>query len=349
VRAAADVLRDAGSVVVLWSERLSHGERGRHAVEAVLALAAALGLADADSGMIEIPSATNGRGLREVGCLPGIGPGLEGADTPGMTTAEIVRAAGEEIRALVFVHADPEHDLPDRGLWDGAMEKAGSVIAFADFHPQLLDHHADVVFPAESYAEKEGTVTHPDGRVQRVRQAIGHPNQVHSEWSVLAELASRLDAPVEGLAAPAVTAAMAAQVGIYAGLTLEEIGGRGVRWQDRDAASSLPAEEPSEEPLERPPAAPASGGMRVAPVTTLWTGRETEHAPSLRFLSGATRAELSPDDARRLGVRSGDEVVLAVNGDRVHARAAVRSGVRPGAVFVAPPVLPSGRVEVVKA
>ena len=48
-----------------------------------------------------------------------------------------------------------------------------------------------MVFPAESYAEKEGTVTHPDGRLQRVRQAIGHPGEVRPQWSVLAELCAR--------------------------------------------------------------------------------------------------------------------------------------------------------------
>jgi NADH-quinone oxidoreductase subunit G len=361
VSAAAEALRGAESVVVLWSERLSYGERGAQAVEALLALAGALGIADTDdSGLIEIPSAANGRGLREVGCLPGLGPGLADAEAAGMRSHEIVRAAGDEVQALVLVHADTERDLPDRGLWPDALERAAAVIAFADFRTESLEEHAQVVFPAESYAEKEGTITHPDGRVQRVRQAIGRPNQVRAEWSVLAELSARLDAPLdvpsrggpEGVtpqSVPAVTAAVADAVPFYAGLTLDEIGGRGVRWQERDAAAQAPAAETSEEPLASPPAAPDSGTLHVTPVNTLWTGRETEHAPSLQFLSGAARAELSPDDARRLGLRTGDEVVLAVNGDRVHARASVRTGVRAGAVFVAPPVLPAGAVEVIKA
>ena len=54
-----------------------------------------------------------------------------------------------------------------------------------------LREHATVIFPAESYAEKEGTVVHPDGRLQRLRDAIAHPGEVRAGWWVVAELAAR--------------------------------------------------------------------------------------------------------------------------------------------------------------
>ncbi len=65
-----------------------------------------------------------------------------------------------------------------------------------------LREHADVVFPAEAYAEKEGTITHPDGRVQRLRPAIGRPkgrsgtlgSGVRAGWQVIAEIAARAGA-----------------------------------------------------------------------------------------------------------------------------------------------------------
>ena len=126
---------------------------------------------------------------------------------------------------------------------EAEMAQAGSVIAFAAFHSEALDAQADVVFPAEVYAEKEGTVTHPDGRVQRVRQAIGHAAGTRAGWSVLAELCERLGAGTGALSSTAVTALIAEAVPFYAGLTLDEIGGDGVRWQDRDAAAALPAAE----------------------------------------------------------------------------------------------------------
>ena len=52
--------------------------------------------------------------------------------------------------------------------------------------------HADVVFPAESYAEKEGTVTHPDGRLQRVRPGVPNPGRARPTWEVLVELSALL-------------------------------------------------------------------------------------------------------------------------------------------------------------
>ena len=78
------------------------------------------------------------------------------------------------------------------GGWDEALQATGFVIAHDQFLSASADRHADVVFPAESYAEKEGTVTHPDGRVQRVRPAVGHSGEVRAEWQLLVDLGERL-------------------------------------------------------------------------------------------------------------------------------------------------------------
>jgi len=328
VRAAAELLRDAGDVVVICGERVFGGERGAEAGEALLALAGALGIADrAESGLIAIPAETNGRGLREVGCSSVLEPGLADAATPGDPDS----ARG----ALLLLETDaPEPELA----------RASSVIAFAQFHTEALESHADVVFPAEIYAEKEGTMTHPDGRVQRVRQALGRPGEVRAGWSVLAELCERLGAGTGALSSPMVTALIADAVPFYTGLTLDELGGDGLRWQDRDAASALPAAELSSEPLAQPPEAP--DGLVLAGAPTLWAGPEVEYSPSLRFLATGEKAWLSVEDARRLGVESGDEVELSVNGDRLSAMAVVRTAVPAGSVFLSPPALVEGPVEV---
>jgi NADH-quinone oxidoreductase subunit G len=328
VRGVADLLRDAGDVVVIVGERVFGGERGSAAGEALLAVADALGIAGrAESGLIAIPAETNGRGLREVGCSPGLEPGLTDAATAGDPDS----ARG----ALLLLETDtPEPELA----------RAASVIAFARFHTDALDNQADVVFPAEIYAEKDGTVTHPDGRLQRVRQALGRPGEVRAGWSVLAELCERLGAGTGALSSSMVTALVADAVPFYSGLTLEEIGGDGVRWQDREAASTLPAAEPSSQPLADPPSPPE--GLVLAGAPTLWTGPEVEYSPSLRFLASGEKAWLSVDDARRLGVKSGDEVELSVNGDLLSAIAIVRTAVPAGSVFLSPPAQVEGPVEV---
>jgi NADH-quinone oxidoreductase subunit G len=255
-------------------------------------------------------------------------------DAPGGAAAAGGAGAGGAAALLLL-----ETDVPEP-----VMASAASVIAFAQFHSEALDEHADVVFPAQVYAEKEGTVTHPDGRVQRVRQALGHPGDTRAAWSVLAELCERLDAGTGALSASAVTALIADAVRFYAGLTLDELGGNGVRWQERDAASAL--EEPNlpTTALEQPPAAP--DGLVLAAAPTLWSGPAVRHSPSLRFLDTGGRALLSVEDARRLGLQSGDEVELAANGETTPATVVVRTGVPTGSVFLSPPGLADGPVEI---
>ena len=333
VRSATEALRDAGPVVVLWGERVSHGPRGREAVAALLALSRVLGVGPAGgAGMIEIPSGTNLRGLREVGCLPNLKAGLAVADTPGLGAAAIARALGDELHAVVLFGADPLRTHPDRGAWERGLDDAGFVLAFSDFLTESVERFADVVLPAEVYAEKEGTVTHPDGRIQRVRESVGRAGSVRPQTEILLELVSELSGAPFRLPAPQLTRLMADTVPFYRGLTLEEIGGRGIRWQERDAAGQLPQTPLPPAEVELPPELP--DGLRLGTARSLWAGRVCDHAPSLRFLSPRQQAELSAEDADRLGVGSGDDVEVAVNGTSVRARAALRARMPAGSVFL---------------
>jgi NADH-quinone oxidoreductase subunit G len=253
----AQELRDAGEeVVILWHERLTAGPDGAACARALLELADSLALsATAGAGLLEIPAAANGRGLREAGVLPNAGPGFTelggSAGADGLDAAGIARAlAGGELAALLLLGSDPLSGGPDSDvdseLWGGALERASTVIAQATFVTDGLREHASVVFPAQAYAEKEGTVVHPDGRIQRLRPAVAlvrGREPARAQWQLIAELASRIGLDLEVL-----TAAMASQqlfeaVPFYAGLTLEEIGGKGVRWQDRPAAEAYPGRE----------------------------------------------------------------------------------------------------------
>jgi NADH-quinone oxidoreductase subunit G len=258
-------LSEAGSeIVVLWGERLTAGAEGNANAEALLDLAATLSLSEVGgAGLLEIPAVTNGRGLREAGVLPNASPGLcppapvtgaggsgEGAGVRvsrkehGLDAQGIASGLIEgELTALYLFGADPLAELPDRGLWEQALGRAATVVAHASFPTAAVRAYASVVFPAESYAEKEGTVVHPDGRIQRLRPAAGHPGSTQPGWLLLAELARRL-----GLDLGVRTAGMASRqlfdaVPFYAGLTLDEIGGKGVRWQERPQAGAYGASD----------------------------------------------------------------------------------------------------------
>jgi NADH-quinone oxidoreductase subunit G len=179
---AAGPPEGAGEVVVLWHERLAAGTDGERAVRALLDLAATLGLAEIDgAGLLEVPAHANGRGLREAGVLPNAGPELSEIDEDGLDARGIAEAFERgELSCLYLLGVDP----PTSG--------AGTIIAHAAFLTDALREQADVVLPAEAYPEKEGAVTHPDGRIQRVRRAVRHIGETRDERQVLDDLASRI-------------------------------------------------------------------------------------------------------------------------------------------------------------
>jgi NADH-quinone oxidoreductase subunit G len=338
IRALAELLSGAGEdVVVIYGERLTGGERGAHAARALLNVAGRLVTPGHDgAGLLELPAGTNGRGLREVGVLPNAGPGLTVVQSPGLDTAGMgAAAAAGRLEALYLVHVDPLRDLPSRRTWAAALQRATTVVAHTDFLTEGLWEHATVVFPAEAYAEKEGTVTHPDGRVQRLRPAIARPDEVRSEWHVLAELSRRLGHEPGVLTGPMASQVLFDAIPFYAGLTLDEIGGRGVRWPARPAAAAWPPADTGPFGLETPPHAPTpNGALRLGTFRSIWAAPEVELSPSLKFLRHRQHAELSPADAQRLGIAHGDHVTVGSNGSRVHATATLRAAVPEGTVFL---------------
>jgi NADH-quinone oxidoreductase subunit G len=346
VRALATLLADGGEdVVIVWGERL-----GAAAVPALLNVAGRLGLADRDgAGLLGVPTGgANSRGLREAGVLPNAGPGLSEPAAVGRSAREIAAAAAAgDLAALYLLQTDPVRDHADAPLWRGALARASTVVAHASFLTDELREHATVIFPAESYAEKEGTVTHPDGRLQRLRPAVGRPGAVRATWQVLAEIERRVrpvgdggsisppDAHTSPLTGAMASAQLFAAVPFYAGLTLEEIGGRGVRWQERAAASAVPEGPAGPFDTGTPAAAPsANGALRLGTFRSIWAAPEVEHSPALKFLTARAQVEVSPSDAERLGIENGARVSVSVEDREVTARVALRGNVPAGTVFL---------------
>jgi NADH-quinone oxidoreductase subunit G len=273
-------------VVVLWGERLSAGPAGAAGAGALLDIAGQLALTEAPgAGLLEIPAASNGRGLREAGVLPNGGAGLAEPSQEGRDSAAIAEGlAGGELNALYLLQCDPLRDLPDRALWERALAGASTVVAHAAFLTDAIREHASVVFPAEAYPEKEGTVVHPDGRLQRLRPAIARPGSVRAGWHVIAEMALQLGIDFDVLSGAMASKQLLAAVPFYAGLTLEEIGGRGVRWQERDGAAAFP--RPTQAPATSPPesAIAPEDAADVAGYRSVWDAPEVEHSPAFDFL-----------------------------------------------------------------
>jgi NADH-quinone oxidoreductase subunit G len=194
--AIAKALRDAPDQTIVWGERLW---RSPGAVEALHACMHSLDMHKRiGPGLLEVPEESNTRGLREAGCLPRAGPGLEPTDA-GRGSAEIKDGlAAHELGAMLLVNADPVRTHPDSDGWRRAL--AGSfVVSIASFDDDST-RLADIVIPAETHAEKEGTVTHPDGRLQRLRRNVPPPEGMLPGWRFLDAVAAELGA---GIAADA--------------------------------------------------------------------------------------------------------------------------------------------------
>jgi NADH-quinone oxidoreductase subunit G len=332
-REIATILSNVPDPVIVWGERLW---REPDTVRNLLDLTATLGFGERiGPGLIEIPSESNGRGLREAGCLAGAGPGL--SEGPAGRSAAGIRdglAAGE-LRGCLLANVNPVRSHPGSAAWARGLGSA-FVVSIADFDDEST-RHADVVFPAETHAEKDGTVTHPDGRLQRVRANVPHPGQVRPGWLVLSELGRALGLDLDFEDQPAVLAAMAAEVGTYAGITNEEIGGTGIRWQERNAGRSWTPERADSDGSPSTPPTPSPDqrdGLLLGTYPDLWANEVTERNPALRFLMPAQKLELAPDDAERLGVGQGDQVSVSVNGTSVEAAVSVKARMRAGAAFL---------------
>jgi NADH-quinone oxidoreductase subunit G len=327
-------LKEAGDdLVIVYGERALTGDGAR----ALLNLAGRLNLARPGAGLIEVPSVPNARGLREAGFAPGHGPGYETLAAPGRDARGIAEGlAAGELSTVWLNYAEPVRFFPDRALWEKALGTAQNVIAVESVMTETVRRYADVVFPGEAYPEKEGTVTNLDGRVQRLRVAIGRPkgrsgmpgSGVRPLWQVISEVGDL--GIVTGAAA---SRQLFEAVPFYAGLTLDEIGGRGIRWTERVSEWQPWEAAAVEAPAEAPPVGDRM--LRLGTYRPLWAAKEVDASPILHFTIPRQVIELSPEDAEALGVREGDRVEVGSNGTRVRAAVKLRAAVPAGSVFMA--------------
>jgi len=365
----AGTLREAEKVVVIWGERIAREDA---AAEALLKIAEATGMATTEgAGLLEIPDTTNARGLREAGCLPDAGPGL--AETvAGRPTEEIRQALIDgEVTHLVLFGADPLRDFPDTPAWEEALTACDFLVSFS-MHENATTAKADVVLPLETHAEKDGTVTHPDGRLQRVRPSASRPGFVQSNIVVLSELAKALGLDTGINSQPTAFNALTDAVSFYNGIEETDIGGRGLRWQDREGSTSdrLGTESPSPGPVgtaeggspdtqreapvsmvqpdatprrvasaDPPSAVPPNtsndGSLLLGTYRDLWAGPVTELNPPLKFLTPHQRLEISPQDAQHLDLKNGEAVRVSQNGSSLTAAVLIKERISPGTVFMA--------------
>lgn len=184
---------------------------------------------------------------------------------------------------------------------------------------------ADVVLPAAAFAEKDGTTTATDRRVQRVRRAVAPPGEARPDWEIICDLAARLGATWRYQSPAAVMAEIAALTPAYQGITYDRLEqGWGAYWPSANGnGQRLHLKGLGLRPLACPPAAPAGDStypfvLVLDPTAERWaTDATTRHCEMLRREYGIGAADfpagyvrMHPNDAQELQLRQGFRVKL---------------------------------------
>src|SRR6476620_7177715 len=112
--------------------------------------------------------------------------------TPGLTVTEMIDAAGEgKLRALFILGEDPAMTEPDSNHTRRSLA-ACEFLVLQEIFPSETSAYADVLLPAAAFAEKDGTFTNTERRVQLIRQAIEPPGEARPDWKIITEIGGRL-------------------------------------------------------------------------------------------------------------------------------------------------------------
>ncbi len=281
-------------------------------------------------------------------------------DKPGLTVTEQVKAAGSgQVRALYILGENPLMTDPDLNHAREAFEQA-EFIVLQEIFPTETSHYADVLLPGTSFAEKDGTFTNTERRVQLVRTAVPAPGQARPDWDITAELARRILARLGrqpagpqaawAYASPAeILAEAGALAPAYGGITHARLEtGAQLHWPAPNAehpgtpilhigkfTRGLGRFTPCENlPAEELPDADYPYYLTTGRVLYHWHGAEmTRRSAGLLEIYPETLVEIHPEDAARLGLEPEGRLRLTSRRGEMLARAVITERVAPGVVF----------------
>jgi NADH-quinone oxidoreductase subunit G len=173
----------------------------------------------------------NQQGAMDLGILPDSLPGYVPAPEKGMNTREMLAAAARgDLGALWLVGVDLAADFYDRDLALRALEACPFVVVNELFMTETAQY-ADVVLPVQSVAERDGTFTNVERRVQRFWRAFEISPDIRPDWLVFAEIGAKLGGNPPYFSARDILRDVAAQVPIYRNMTHKALGDQGIRWE----------------------------------------------------------------------------------------------------------------------
>jgi formate dehydrogenase major subunit/formate dehydrogenase alpha subunit len=324
------------------------------------------------TGLNALRGQNNVQGLNDAGANPAYFPGYQPADsadvrqkfseawgvevpeTPGYRLDQIMSGLHDgRIKALYLIGENPAQTEPNAHHVEEGLEHLDFLITQDLFLNEMTERLADVVFPASSFAEKDGTFTNTERRVNRVRKALPCPGEAREDWQIVVDMAKALGGNWPEYRTPEDAWNEFADLSpLWTGIRYDRIEEVGLQWPctDRD--------HPGTPFLHAPSPARPSGKGKFYPVEyqppieqpdseypfVLSTGRTLYHYNSATMTmreEGVVQkqedpfVEMHPDDAAALGIQDGDWVRLVSRRGELEARAALGERVYPGLVWMA--------------
>jgi predicted molibdopterin-dependent oxidoreductase YjgC len=267
----------------------------------------------------------------------------------GLTVVEIMHAIEEgKIKALYIMGENPALSDPNLNRTRKALEQVGFLVTQDIFLSETAEY-ADVVLPSVCFAEKDGTFTNTERRVQRVRKTVAAPGQARNDWETVCEVATKMGYPMSYEGADKILDEIASVCPIYGGMSFDRIASVGLQWPclDRDhpgtkylhkgtfkrgkgkfhAVEFVAADELPDEDY---PFVLTTGRQ----LYQFHTGTMTRKSAAINQVSPTGYVEIHPEDATRLGISNGQKVQVATRRGRVITPAKVTENIEKGWLFM---------------
>jgi formate dehydrogenase alpha subunit len=367
---AARLFAGAKRAMIVYSMGITQHSHGVDNVRCCAALALLTGnVGRPGTGVNPLRGQNNVQGGCDMGALPDVYSGYQQvADpshrakfekawgvsnlptAPGLPLTRAMDAAATGyLRGMFIMGENPMLSDPDQAHARRALESL-ELLVVQDIFLTETALLADIVLPAACYAEKDGTFTNTERRVQRVRKAVEPPGEARADWEIICALAERTG--YTGMRYPdpaAVMAEIAALTPHYGGISYDRLDPHGLQWPcpnrehpgtpvlhidrfSRGPGRFSPADyrPPSELPDEDYPFVLTTGRTYFH-----WhTGTMTRRTHLLDREEQRAFVEVHPDDAARLGVNERDEVLVESRRGKVRVQARVTAMVVPGVLFM---------------
>jgi formate dehydrogenase alpha subunit len=364
-----------GGSCLIWGMGITQHTNGTANAHALLNLSLVTGqMGRPASGISPLRGQNNVQGCGDAGCIPTNLPGYQalagksnqkfarawGVDLPsdrGWTVTDMMEAALHgDLKAMYVVGENPLLSEPDLNHAREAVANLEFLVVQDLFFNETAEF-ANVFLPAAAFAEKDGTFTNSERRVQRVRQALEPPGLARADWAITAELARRvadkLGRPTTGFDyrhPSEIWAEMAALVPFLAGISYERLEQGGLQWPcptlDHPGTAylygeSFPRGKGKFVPVRQGPRAAELPGrefpllLNTGRVLYHWHGGTiTRRVEGLLALWPDLQVAINPEDAALLGLESGDEVRVVSRRGELTGVALVTAAMRKGETFV---------------